>query len=32
MYFDASIGYLLTLCEGALILMLFSDDVIKKLK
>ncbi|MDN7125510.1 hypothetical protein [Pseudidiomarina terrestris] len=31
-YLDMSIGYLLTLFEGALILMLFSDEISGKLK
>ncbi|MFC0445665.1 hypothetical protein ACFOD1_06315 [Pseudidiomarina halophila] len=31
-YLDMSIGYLLTLFEGALILMLFSDEINSKLK
>ena len=31
-YLDTSIGYLLTLFEGALILMLFSDEIKAKLK
>jgi len=31
-YLDMSIGYLLTLFEGALLLMLFSDEVSSKLK
>ncbi|MCL1144171.1 hypothetical protein [Shewanella gaetbuli] len=31
-YLDASIGYLLSLFEGALILMLFSDEINRKLR